>query len=145
MEVVREVVVSAVVRVLTPRVTLRIRILHGHGPDQDVRSSAGPFGAGHLRPLSRRREGSPHFERPKDTFFLDGKLAPAKIAVNVGRHAVLCHYRSEKTPHKILVRSRDDTIRGTLIAMNEKTLRLVSPIEGTRVILEKDAQYQVAG
>jgi hypothetical protein len=81
----------------------------------------------------------------KTSFVLDGKLAPAKIAAKAGRHAVLCHYRSEKIPHKILVRSRDDTIRGNVVAMNEETLRLATGAGGTQVDLEKDARYQVDG
>ena len=62
----------------------------------------------------------------KTSFVLDGKLAPAKIAAVAGREAVLCHYRSEKVPHKILVRSHDDTIRGHIVAMNEKTMRVAT-------------------
>jgi hypothetical protein len=81
----------------------------------------------------------------KTSFVLDGKLAPAKIAAVAGRHAVLCHYRSEKIPHKILVRSRDDTIRGNVVAMNEETLRLATGDGGTQVDLEKDTRYQVDG
>jgi hypothetical protein len=39
---------------------------------------------------------------------------------------MLCHYRSEKIPHKILVRSHDDTIRSNVVAMNEESIRLVN-------------------
>ena len=81
----------------------------------------------------------------KTSFILDGKLAPPKIAAKAGRRAVLCHYRSEKVPHKILVRSKDDTVRGTIIAMNESTLRLTSTSGGTQIPLEKDAHFQVDG
>jgi hypothetical protein len=81
----------------------------------------------------------------KTSFVLDGKLAPAKIAAVAGREAVLCHYRSEKIPHKILVRSRDDTIRGNIVAMNAGSLRLATGSGGTQLILEKDARYQVDG
>ena len=52
----------------------------------------------------------------KTSFVLDGKLAPPKIAAVAGREAVLCHYRRDKVPHKILVRSHDDSIRGTIVA-----------------------------
>jgi hypothetical protein len=81
----------------------------------------------------------------KVAFVLDGKLAPAKIAAKPGRHAVLCHYRSEKTPHKILVRSADDAIRGTIVAMNEKTLRVATSDGTVQVALEQDARFQVDG
>jgi hypothetical protein len=81
----------------------------------------------------------------KVSFVLDGKLAPAKIAAKPGRRAVLCHYRSEKTPHKILVRSADDAIRGNIVAMNEKTLRVATPEGAIQVDLEQDARFQVDG
>jgi hypothetical protein len=81
----------------------------------------------------------------KTSFVLDGKLAPPKIAAVAGREAVLCHYRSEKIPHKILVRSHDDSIRGNVVAMNEETMRLATGAGGTQVILEKNARYQVDG
>ena len=81
----------------------------------------------------------------KTSFVLDGKLAPAKIAAKKGRHAVLCHYRSEKTPHKILVRSHNDAIRGNIVAMNEKTLRVATAKGAIQVDLDKDARYQVDG
>ena len=81
----------------------------------------------------------------KVSFVLDGKLAPAKIAAKPGRRAVLCHYRSEKTPHKILVRSTDNAIRGTIVAMNEKTLRVATSNGTVQVALEKDARFQVDG
>ena len=81
----------------------------------------------------------------KTSFVLDGKLAPAKIAAKTGRHAVLCHYRSEKTPHKILVRSHDDAIRGNIVAMNEKTLRVATAKGAVQVDLDKDTRYQVDG
>ncbi|MFP6874010.1 MAG: hypothetical protein VCA55_10940, partial [Verrucomicrobiales bacterium] len=81
----------------------------------------------------------------KVSFVLDGKLAPANIAAKAERRAVLCHYRSEKTPHKILVRSQDDTIRGNIVAMNEKTLRVATAKGAVQVDLEKDARFQVDG
>ena len=81
----------------------------------------------------------------KTSFVLDGKLAPVKIAAMAGREAVLCHYRSEKVPHKILVRSHDDSIRGMIVAMNAETLRLASPAGSHQVTIEKDARYQVDG
>ena len=81
----------------------------------------------------------------KVSFVLDGKLAPAKIAAKPGRRAVLCHYRSEKTPHKILVRSQDDAIRGNIVAMNEKTLRVATSDGAIQVALEQDARFQVDG
>lgn len=81
----------------------------------------------------------------KVSFVLDGKLAPAKIAAKPGRRAVLCHYRSEKTPHKILVRSADDAIRGTIVAINEKTLRVATSDGTVQVALEKNARFQVDG
>ncbi|PHR86718.1 MAG: hypothetical protein COA78_37725 [Blastopirellula sp.] len=81
----------------------------------------------------------------KVAFVLDGKLAPAKIAAKPGRRAVLCHYRTEKTPHKILVRSADDAIRGTIVVMNEKTLRIATSEGTVEVALEQDAQFQVDG
>ena len=79
------------------------------------------------------------------SFVLDGKLAPAQIAAKPGRRAVLCHYRSEKTPHKILVRSADDAIRGTIVAMNEKMLRVATSDGLVQVALEPDARFQVDG
>ena len=81
----------------------------------------------------------------KTSFVLDGKLAPPKIAAVAGRDAVLCHYRSEKIPHKILVRSHDDAIRGNIVAMNEKTLRVVTAKGAAQVDLDKDTRYQVDG
>ena len=81
----------------------------------------------------------------KTSFVLDGKLAPAKIAAKAGRNAVLCHYRKEKTPHKILVRSHDDTIRGNIVAMNEKTMRVATAEDAIQVALEPDARFQVDG
>ena len=81
----------------------------------------------------------------KTSFVLDGKLAPPKIAAVAGREAVLCHYRSDKVPHKILVRSQDDSIRGMIVAMNSETLRLASPAGSHQVAIEKDARYQVDG
>ena len=81
----------------------------------------------------------------KTSFVLDGKLAPAKIAAVAGREAVLCHYRSEKIPHKILVRSQDDSIRGNIVAMNSETLRLASPAGSHQVTIEQDALFQVDG
>ena len=81
----------------------------------------------------------------KTSFVLDGKLAPANIAAKAGRNAVLCHYRKEKTPHKILVRSHDDTIRGNIVAMNEKTMRVATSAGAIQVALEPDAHFQVDG
>ena len=81
----------------------------------------------------------------KTSFVLDGKLAPPNIAAVAGREAVLCHYRSDKVPHKILVRSQDDSIRGMIVAMNSETLRLASPAGSHQVAIEKDARYQVDG
>ena len=81
----------------------------------------------------------------KVSFVLDGKLAPARIAAKAGRHAVLCHYRSEKTPHKILVRSADDTIRGNIVAMNETSLRVATSNGAVQVDLGPNTQFQVDG
>ena len=81
----------------------------------------------------------------KVSFVLDGKLAPANIAAKPGRRAVLCHYRKEKTPHKVLVRSHDDTIRGNIVAMNEKTIRVATVEGAVQVALEPDAHFQVNG
>jgi len=81
----------------------------------------------------------------KTSFVLDGKLAPPKIAAVAGREAVLCHYRSDKVPHKILVRSHDDSIRGMIVAMNAETLRLASPVGSHQVSIDKDVIYQVDG
>ena len=81
----------------------------------------------------------------KTSFVLDGKLAPPNIAAVAGREAVLCHYRSDKVPHKILVRSQDDSIRGMIVAMNSETLRLASPAGSHQVTIEKDALFQVDG
>jgi hypothetical protein len=81
----------------------------------------------------------------KTSFVLDGKLAPPKIAAVAGREAVLCHYRSDKVPHKILVRSHDDSIFGMIVAMNSETLRLASPAGSHQITIEKDARYQVDG
>ena len=81
----------------------------------------------------------------KTSFVLDGKLTPPNIAAVAGREAVLCHYRSDKVPHKILVRSQDDSIRGMIVAMNSETLRLASPAGSHQVAIEKDARYQVDG
>ena len=81
----------------------------------------------------------------KTSFILDGKLAPPKIAAKAGRQSVLCHYRSEKVPHKILVRSKDDTVRGTIIAMNESTLRIAGPGGGTQITIDQDTQFQLDG
>ena len=50
----------------------------------------------------------------KVSFILDGKPCPVGVAVRPGRHAVLCHYRSETSPHKVFVRSFDDAARGTV-------------------------------
>ncbi len=59
----------------------------------------------------------------KVSFVLDGKLAPVQIGAKAGRRAVLGHYRKEKTPHKVFVRSKDDAIRGwiTEVWINETT------------------------
>ena len=81
----------------------------------------------------------------KTSFILDGKLAPPKIAAKAGRQSVLCHYRSEKVPHKILVRSKDDTVRGTIITMNESTLRIAGPGGGTQITIDQDTQFQLDG
>ena len=81
----------------------------------------------------------------KTSFILDGKLAPPKIAAVAGREAVLCHYRSDKVPHKILVRSNDDSIRGMIVAMNSQTMRLVNPAGSHQIDIEKDALFQVDG
>ena len=81
----------------------------------------------------------------KTSFVLDGKLAPPNIAAVAGREAVLCHYRSDKVPHKILVHSQDDSIRGMIVAMNSETLRLASPAGSNQVTIEKDALFQVDG
>ena len=81
----------------------------------------------------------------KTSFILDGKLAPPKIAAVAGREAVLCHYRWDKVPHKILVRSHDDSIRGMIVAMNSETLRLASPAGSHQIDIEKDALFQVDG
>ena len=81
----------------------------------------------------------------KTSFVLDGKLAPPKIAAVAGREAVLCHYRWDKVPHKILVRSHDDSIRGTIVAMNSETLRLTSPAGSHQITIDKDALFQVDG
>ena len=81
----------------------------------------------------------------KLSFVLDGKIAPAHIAAKPGRRAVLCHYRSEKTPHKILVRSADDAIRGTILTMNEKAWRVATSDGPVQVTLEPDAVFQVDG
>ena len=81
----------------------------------------------------------------KVSFVLDGKLAPANIAAKAGRRAVLCHYRSDKTPHKILVRSADDTIRGNIVAMNDQTLRVATSNGAVQVDLKSDARFHVDG
>ena len=81
----------------------------------------------------------------KTSFILDGKLAPPKIAAVAGREAVLCHYRSDKVPHKILVRSNDDSIRGMIVAMNSQTMRLASSAGSHQIDIEKDALFQVDG
>ena len=81
----------------------------------------------------------------KVSFVLDGKIAPANIAAKPGRRAVLCHYRSEKTPHKILVRSTDDAIRGKIVAMNDKTLRVATPEGAVQVGLGANAHFNVDG
>ena len=81
----------------------------------------------------------------KVSFVLDGKLAPANIAAKAGRRAVLCHYRSEKHPHKILVRSADDAIRGNIVAMNETSLRVATSSGAVQVDLKSDARFQVDG
>jgi hypothetical protein len=81
----------------------------------------------------------------KVSFVLDGKLAPANIAVKPGRRAVLCHYRTQNTPHKILVRSADDAIRGTIVAMNDTTLRVATSDGPVQVALEQDTRFQVDG
>ena len=80
----------------------------------------------------------------KTSFILDGKLAP-EIAAVAGREAVLCHYRSDKVPHKILVRSNDDSIRGMIVAMNSQTMRLASSAGSHQIDIEKDALFQVDG
>ena len=81
----------------------------------------------------------------KTSFILDGKLAPPEIAAVAGRKAVLCHYRSDKVPHKILVRSNDDSIRGMIVAMNSQTMRLASSAGSHQIDIEKDALFQVDG
>ena len=81
----------------------------------------------------------------KTSFILDGKLAPPKIAAVAGREAVLCHYRWDKVPHKILVRSNDDSIRGMIVAMNSQTMRLASSAGSHQIDIEKDALFQVDG
>ena len=62
-----------------------------------------------------------------------------------GREAVLCHYRWDKVPHKILVRSHDDSIRGMIVGMNSETLRLTSPAGSHQITIEKYALFQVDG
>jgi hypothetical protein len=44
----------------------------------------------------------------------ENKPCPVAIAARPGRHAVLGHYRGDEYPHKILVSSIGDEIRGTI-------------------------------
>ena len=81
----------------------------------------------------------------KVSFVLDGKLAPPKIAAKAGRNAVLCHYRTETRPHKILVRSNDDAVRGNIVAYNGKSIRVATTEGGIDIDLEPDAQFSVDG
>lgn len=88
----------------------------------------------------------------KVSFILDGKLAPVRIAVKPGRHAVLGHYRSEKKPHKVFVRSHGDALRGVVqqvaddgsFVMVRTQDAAQKPVE-QRVPLAGDAEYQLDG
>ena len=60
------------------------------------------------------------FDCRKTALLLDGKPCPLQIAFRPGRKAVLGHYRSEKRPHKVLVYSESDCLRGTLVDMNKE-------------------------
>lgn len=85
------------------------------------------------------------FQTRKVSFVLDGKLAPVSIAAKPGRHVVLCHYRKEKKPHKIIVRSHDDAIRGTITSAHGKTIRIKTVKGEVTVPVDSDARYQMNG
>lgn len=84
----------------------------------------------------------------KTTFVLDGKVAPAKVAARPGRNIVLGHYRSEARPHKVFVRSFDDSARGRLVAAGGDSLR-IAPERGLAqpfaLSLDKDATLFLDG
>ncbi|MCG8584902.1 MAG: hypothetical protein MI757_09345 [Pirellulales bacterium] len=79
------------------------------------------------------------------SFVLDGKLAPVSIAARPGREAVLCHYRNQDRPHKILVRSKDDAIRGTVASVDGRSLTIKTPDGEKTVKLDADAKFQLDG
>ena len=81
----------------------------------------------------------------KVSFVFDGKLAPPSIAVKAKRRAVLCFYRKEKSPHKILVRSDDDATRGTILAADANSFRVKTPAGEQTIAISETAQFQSNG
>jgi hypothetical protein len=81
------------------------------------------------------------------TFILDGKPCPVEIAVRPGRHAVLCHYRRETTPHKVFVESMHDGLRGKIHGKPKDGGSVVVLADGQRRIVELagDAEYRKDG
>ncbi len=92
------------------------------------------------------------FQSRKLTFILDGKACPVNIGFRPGRHAVLGHYRSEKSPHKIFVRSFQDTIEGKIfeVAQDGSSVKVAlsgigsKPLQKT-INLNPKAQFWLDG
>ena len=57
------------------------------------------------------------------TFILDGKLCPPSIAARPGRRAILCYYRNQTSPHKVLLTSVDHRVNRSLL----RDLRISDP------------------
>ena len=81
----------------------------------------------------------------KTSFILDGKLCPAAVAVREGRHAVLGHYRSETSPHKIFVRSHDNSFRGVIKSVDERGILIDLDGEDLMVEIAADAVIRLDG
>ncbi len=80
------------------------------------------------------------------SFVLDGKLCPAEIAVRKQRHAVLGHYRTQKSPHKVLVRSHDDTIRGVIKSVESMSVVVTSSAgDEVKVKIAANTQMRLDG
>ncbi len=81
----------------------------------------------------------------KTSFVLDGKLCPAGVAFRPGRRAVLGHYRRETAPHKVLVRSHDDAVRGTIVEVSDGKLMISTADDEVKIAVETSAEFQLDG
>ncbi len=95
------------------------------------------------------RSGSPQQIGARSvSFVLDGKLCPVHVAVRPGRQAVLCYYRKEKSPHKVMVNSYDDAVRGRISRRGDGEMTVdLKRADGLKktIKLHPNARYQLNG